>query len=293
MTANPNGANPQRLGRNDYPLCDNSHDYDPELREWDGGKMDRFVTESLDYERSDDTRSPSTYGHVAAGVTGGVTASNCTTPLPGHTADQATNTEVMDYYDGNTVTALWNYAQRFSMSDNFFDATFGPSTPGALNLVSGQTHGATPAVLAGVADNGTDYGDADPTYDECSAGSPIAMSGTNIGSELNAQHITWGWFQGGFTPTSQVNGTVVCGASHTNVGGATVTDYSAHHNPFEYYASTANRAHLPPTTEAEIGHNGQANHQYDLSYFYQSLIDGNLPAVSLVKAARYQDGHAG
>ena len=261
LTANPNGVNPHRLGAANALVCDQNHNYTPEQLALDGGLVDKFPT-----------------------YTG---VESCSPP------DTAPPGLVMDYYDGNTVTALWNYAQRFSMSDNFFDTTFGPSTPGALNLVSGQTHGATPAVLAGVADNGTDYGDADPTYDECSAGSPIAMSGTNIGSELNAQHITWGWFQGGFTPTSQVNGTVVCGASHTNVGGATVTDYSAHHNPFEYYASTANRAHLPPTTEAEIGHNGQANHQYDLSYFYQSLIDGNLPAVSLVKAARYQDGHAG
>ena len=46
---------------------------------------------------------------------------------------------VMDYYDGNTVTALWNYAQHYAMSDNSCDTTFGPSTPGALNLVSGQT----------------------------------------------------------------------------------------------------------------------------------------------------------
>ena len=49
----------------------------------------------------------------------------------------------MDYYDGNTVTALWNYAQHYAMSDNSYSTTFGPSTPGALNLVSGQTHGAT------------------------------------------------------------------------------------------------------------------------------------------------------
>ena len=48
---------------------------------------------------------------------------------------------VMGYFDGNTVTALWNYAQYFSMSDNSWDTTFGPSTPGALNLISGQTHG--------------------------------------------------------------------------------------------------------------------------------------------------------
>ena len=27
---------------------------------------------------------------------------------------------VMDYYDGNTVTALWNYAQNYALDDNFF-----------------------------------------------------------------------------------------------------------------------------------------------------------------------------
>ena len=47
--------------------------------------------------------------------------------------------EVMDYYDGNTVTGMWNYAQHFSMSDNQFGTTFGPSAPGAMNLVSGDT----------------------------------------------------------------------------------------------------------------------------------------------------------
>src|SRR5579875_3723958 len=44
------------------------------------------------------------------------------------------NPIVMDYYDGNTVTGLWNYAQHFAMSDNSYGTTFGPSTPGALNL---------------------------------------------------------------------------------------------------------------------------------------------------------------
>src|ERR1700731_1518140 len=49
---------------------------------------------------------------------------------------------VMGYYDGNTVTAFWNYAQNFAMSDNSYSTTFGPSTPGAVNLIAGQTHGA-------------------------------------------------------------------------------------------------------------------------------------------------------
>jgi phospholipase C len=42
-----------------------------------------------------------------------------------------------------------------------------------------------------------------------------------------------------------------------------------------------------------IGRQDQANHQYDLSYFYQALKFGSLPAVSYLKAAEYQDGHAG
>ena len=49
----------------------------------------------------------------------------------------------MGYYDGNTVTALWDYAQRFAMSDNSYGTNFGPSTPGAINLASGQTNGVT------------------------------------------------------------------------------------------------------------------------------------------------------
>ena len=47
----------------------------------------------------------------------------------------------MRYFDGNTVTALWNYTQFFVMSDNSFGTTFGPSTPGLMNLVAGQTNG--------------------------------------------------------------------------------------------------------------------------------------------------------
>jgi phospholipase C len=261
LLANPNGANPQRLSPSQALTCDQDHDYTAEQQALDEGLMDKFP----EYTEVD----------------------SCSPP------DQSIPGLVMDYYDGNTVTALWNYAQRFSLSDNTFDTEFGPSTPGAIDLVSGQTHGATPAVLAGVSDNGTVYGDADPTYDDCSAGSTIAMSGTNIGDELNARGITWGWFQGGFQATSRVGDTAVCGASHSNIGGAVVSDYSAHHEPFQYYASTANPHHLPPASETEIGHNGQANHQYDLSDFYETLEDGNLPSVSFLKAARYQDGHAG
>ena len=49
----------------------------------------------------------------------------------------------MGYFDGNTVTALWNYAQHYAMSDNSYSTMFGPSTVGALNLIAGTTSLAT------------------------------------------------------------------------------------------------------------------------------------------------------
>jgi len=266
LTHNPNLANPQRLDRSEALTCDQNHDYGPEQQAFNKGLMNRFVQDT--------------------------DVSSCSPP------DVSKPALVMDYYDGNTVTALWNYAQRFAMSDNSFGTTFGPSTPGAVNLVSGQTHGATltapdPTSVA----HGTVIGDPDPTLDDCSAPgyATAMMSGSNVGDLLNARGVSWGWFQGGFRPSTRATATspAVCGAAHTNVGGALVTDYSAHHEPFQYYRSTANRHHLAPASVAEIGHAGRANHQYDLSDLYAALHAGSLPAVSFVKAAKYQDGHAG
>ncbi len=261
LTDNPNSANPVRLDRSEPLTCDQNHDYTPEQEAFDNGLVDKFVE-----------------------LTDVVSCSAPDISLPGL---------VMDYYDGNTVTALWNYTQQFAMSDNSYGTTFGPSTPGVLNLVSGQTRGATPATISGVVANGTVIGDPDATYDDCSGSTTVAMSGNNIGDLLNNNGISWGWFQGGFRPTQIVNSKAVCGASHTNIGGATVTDYSAHHEPFQYNQSTANPHHLPPTSINSIGFTDQANHQYDLTDFWAAANAGNLPTVSFLKAAKYQDGHAG
>ena len=42
-----------------------------------------------------------------------------------------------------------------------------------------------------------------------------------------------------------------------------------------------------------IGRTDQANHQYDIADFWAAADAGNLPAVSYLKAPKYQDGHAG
>jgi phospholipase C len=211
---------------------------------------------------------------------------------------------VMGYFDGNTVTGLWNYAQSFAMSDNSYGTTFGPSTPGLLNLVSGQTNGVT-ATLNGTGNEvsgGSDgsltvIGDPDPIGDVCSnpTRNQVTMGSRNIGDLLSAAGVTWGSFMGGFNLTVvNPNGTTGCGRSSVNVvDGVATADYIPHHSFFNYYTSTSNPNHTPPASVAEIGNAGQANHQYDLQDFYTAAAAGNLPAVSLLKAQAYQDGHAG
>jgi phospholipase C len=216
----------------------------------------------------------------------------------------------MGYFDGNTVTALWNYAQHFAMSDNSFDTTFGPSTPGALNLISGQTGrviltgngnpvlpGPLPPppadveVIGGI--GGTVIGDPQPYGDVCSTRDQARLHGPNIGDRLNAKGITWGFFQGGFNlETINPNLTTGCKRSHTGSDGKNKVDYIPHHEPFQYYTSTANLMHLRPSSIAMIGHTDAANHQYDSDDFFAALGAGNLPGVSFLKAPGYKDGHA-
>ena len=40
-----------------------------------------------------------------------------------------------------------------------------------------------------------------------------------------------------------------------------------------------------------IDHTDQANHQYDMSDFWNAANTGNMPAVSFLKAPNYQNGH--
>jgi phospholipase C len=122
------------------------------------------------------------------------------------------------------------------------------------------------------------------------------MGGRNIGDLLNAANVSWGWFEAGFD-VKAVNddGSTGCKRAHTSaVTGLPSNDYIAHHEPFQYYASTANLTHARPTSIAMIGRKGDAaNHQYDLADFFAALDAGNFPAVAFLKPAAYQNGHAG
>jgi phospholipase C len=355
---NPNSALPARLDSSPTGLpqhaggqltCDQDHDYSSEQQAFDRGRMDRFVQ--------------------SVGTDGGSTS-------PFGTPCQAAT--VMDYYDGNTVTALWNYAQQYAMSDNSYGTTFGPSSPGAINLAAGTTGGVdtahmvnNPSIATPTAPNAdlTPDGrggfsmtsDAQPYWDDCSTRDAIGFTGLNIGDRLNAAGLSWGWFEGGFRPTTsfaaalaatgatgQPTSTFIpdqfknagfqngvphasnqglCDAVHpvgVALGGTGQwgfkDDYIPHHEPFQYYPSTANPHHLTLPTDAAgtdtlaalrtIGHDTQhyahgtprfdtPNHNYDTGDFDQLLAAisagrlpaSALPAVSFLKAPGYQDGH--
>src|SRR5262249_55005078 len=153
------------------------------------------------------------------------------------------------------------------MNDNSFGTTFGPSTPGALNLISGQTNGATPADAPGDTVMGSVIGDPQPTGDVCTTRDNVAMSGTNVGDLLNAKGVTWGFFQGGFDLTlPNPDGSTSCSRTHTSTFvNVKKVDYIPHHQPFQYYASTANPMHARPSSIAMIGRSDAANHQYDIA----------------------------
>jgi phospholipase C len=282
-TANGTGAhNPIRLTPSQASTADQKHSYGPEQAAANGGAMDLFPLK--------------------------VGTANPTGMNP-----QIDTGLVMGYYDGNTVTALWNYAQHFAMNDNSWTTQFGPSTPGAVNLIAGQTNGvvnqtgASGNLMADGQGGFTQIGDTDPLNDACSnpAGVQNQLSGLNIGDLLNQKGITWGAFMGGFDLTMiNANGSFGCNRV-TNPTQAPFTgnsvDYIPHHAWFQYYASTSNPLHQRPNSLNDIGHDKladgttpePANHNYDSHDFFDALAAGNLPAVNFVKAPAFQDGHGG
>lgn len=268
-------ANPFRLDRSQAYTQDMSHDYMPEQQAFDGGAMDLF---------------PEFTGYPG--------------PPPRQDGKQPVLTTglVMGYYDGNTATALWNYAQHFAMSDNSYSTNFGPSTVGAINLISGQTNGVvnyTGGTGAFVGDGNGGYsviGDPDPYGDVCSGSETAQMGSKNIGDLLNAAGITWGWFAGGFNLNIvNSNGTTGCNRSSSSsiVVAGPQGDYVPHHTPFQYYASTANPTHARPKSVQNVGFSDAANHGYDVNDFFSALAAGNFPAVSFLKAIAIQDAHPG
>jgi phospholipase C len=182
------------------------------------------------------------------------------------------------YYTGTAgdpnspLQNYWSLASQYTLADNFFQGVYGPSTPGAQWLVAATNN--TP-------------GDPNPIGDVCND-YPASISPQNIpnlGAEATAAGTSWAWFQGGFgtcTPTA-VNG------------------YSPHHDPFQYFTSTADLTHAD-AFDPNLSYPQANRHQRDLSVLYAALAGSplpgqsvvpTLPAISWVKAPQLEDGHPG
>jgi phospholipase C len=311
--------NPVRLAPLYAETASQNHSYGPEQQASDHGVMDLFPK----YTGTADS-TYKTFGSISdAGVTTlGSTHFPTDAGEPGVTTTAGL---VMAYYDGNTMQTYWNWAQQYALSDNMWTTNFGPSSPGAINVVSGATTGliGPPTSLGGpsfslgsnyVPDGNGGYsviGDFDPAGDACEGvngtDSQGTLAGENIGMLLNgAQNgITWGWFQGGFNlNTVNSNGSTGCTRYSTetvSIAPAASYDYIPHHNPFNMYPATQNLSHARPTSTASIGYTNvpggggadPANHEYDTQDFFATLSAGNLPAVSYLKPPAYQNGHPG
>jgi phospholipase C len=287
-----NVANPYRLDRSQALTNSNSHAYTSEQEALHQGLVDLYP--------------------ISTGAKGA--------PPNAPPAVVLTKGMNMGYFDGNTVTALWNYAQHFAMNDNSFGTNFGPSTVGVVNLVSGQTNGIAQNFPTGntgseVADGNGGFtlnSDRDPFGDICSSKtSTVQMATRTVGDIMSSDGVTWGSFMGGFNLTlTNPNGSTGCSRSTVNpqtlafglangdtmaaaTAAATVNDYVPHHSFFQYYASTTNPNHTRPASIAEIGHNGPANHEYDTQDFFAAINAGNFPSVSFLKAQAFQDAHPG
>jgi phospholipase C len=228
IAANPNSTKPFRLSRSQQNRCDNDNHYTDEQTAYHAGLLDKFPE--------------STNG------AGCPTGSNMS--------------------DGNTVTALWNYAQHFAMSDNFFDTQFGTTVMGHLNLISGQTHQTSVGSISGKVAAGSVIANLNAGFDDCGGTGTIKITSKNVGDLLTASGVTWGWFYDSFARIgSNPDGTA------------------------DYYASTSNPHHLPPSSVDMIGQTDQANHQYDLTDFWDAAVYGTLPAVSFLKFQSADTGH--
>ncbi len=196
----------------------------------------------------------------------------------------------MAHEDCTTIPFLWMYAHRFALYDHIFQAMYGPSTPGNIDLIAGQT-GQTQAARHPNEKFKSIYGPGEPVVnDENPAFGPYAfprqahgahqldqtyatlmlsLSGRNarkvkididdikadIGelAKLNHKAVPWAWYQEGF------------GDGEGNDHPA----YIPHHNSPQYFGYIRKN---PSMWSGE----------HDLVDFFASMKKEDLPPKSVV-----------
>ena len=177
----------------------------------------------------------------------------------------------MQYYDNTSigtandgrqfgVNTLWGYAQQYALADNFFAAAMA-SEPGNMLYMT--------AAEVGTANDPYGY----PQLDACTNGlfqlnqangatitPPLTFP--NVGDQMSAKNITWGFDQEWFS--NEQNGTC--------------THYVPQENPFQYFQTTANGGNLQNFTTSGL---------------QTMLSSGSLPSVMWVQPSPGDSMHPG
>ncbi len=202
----------------------------------------------------------------------------------------------MAYYDCDTLPFLWKYAKTFALFDHFFQAMTGPSTPGNIEVIAGQT-GQTqaarnPSEIVNQAGSGPGVpveNSIDPPFGPY-PGKPreklqipqryaTVMLTLNGRSDAEATNdldgvredlrqvarsgriaVPWGWYQEGYNGPTR----------------AALAGYSAHHNAPQYFAF--------------MRHNDVFwTHVHPLSVLLPAIRSGALPdrGVYYIKGSNY------
>ncbi len=231
---------------------------------------------------------------------------------------------VMGYYDGSKLP-MWQVAKDYVLADNFFMGAFGgsflnhlylvcacaPTYPGAgesaarPSMTSVDASGASLVVAANSPRSALDgppnfTADGNITPDDVAVntmqpayqpsnnkpaaggdpalGNPAAATTLppqtmpNIGDLLSAKGVSWAWYGGAWQ------------AALDGRGGAPVW-FQTHHQPFNFFASTA------PGTPARAEHLRDGG--IDGAAFIRAIDEGSLPQVAFYKPQGNLNEHAG
>jgi phospholipase C len=96
-----------------------------------------------------------------------------------------------------------------------------------------------------------------------------------IGDRLDAAHVTWKWYSGGW---------------NNAIAGHADPLFQYHHQPFAYYA---NYAPFNANGTLNLAHNGANAHLQDEQNFFSDIAHNKLPSVSFIKPLGPDNEHPG
>lgn len=260
---------------------DPSHNFHRMFAQADKGKMDKFVALALANPK---------------GMSPGLNSLNADDALIAFELSKPSGA-VIGYYEREDLPHYHGLADEYVLFDNFFQAMSGGSTGNALYLAAGRS--AQWAQAPETLKIAQKLALTDPPYDEHGilindlpplngpteanlsklkmAPPPQEQTYPSIGDRLNAQAISWAWYNENWNSVKPWALKTAFGPGDGSAVIDTPDLYVPHHNPFQYYPSWDD--------------NVRTGHMRDATDFFEDLKSRKLPQVSFIKATGIHDEH--